>query len=278
MATRCAQCMDLFVKKDYQLLDSGDLQKWERFGPFIIQRPCPQAVWKREGKEIPDAIFSREEGKGWTFHKSFPKSWEIEIDSILLKILLTDFGHVGVFPEHATQWSWLKENVSSKGTFLNLFAYSGALSVMLAKMGIKVCHVDASQGIIDWAKENAQLNGVESIRWIVDDAMKFLKREIRRGNTYDGIALDPPTFGRGNKGEVFKIEKEIFPLLELCFALKPKTLLFTCHTPGFTPTVLSHLLHQIAPKNMLIETEELFLESNNTLKIPSGSVAKVQQL
>ncbi|HLB52454.1 MAG TPA: class I SAM-dependent methyltransferase [Chlamydiales bacterium] len=262
------------MKKDYQLLDSGELQKWERFGPFILQRPCPQAIWKRTLKMGADAIFSREEGRGWTFAKPLPKAWEVEIDGVHLKAGLTDFGHVGIFPEHTSQWEWLKEHVLPKSTFLNLFAYSGALSVMLAKRDVKVCHLDASKGMVDWAKENARMNGVESVRWIVDDAIKFLKREIKRGNTYEGIALDPPTFGRGSKGEVFKIEQDLSELVELCLALQPKTFLLTCHTPGFTPTVLSHFLHQIVPSRMKVETEELLLESKGALSIPSGSVAK----
>lgn len=259
----------------YELLDSGDLEKIERFGPYVLQRPCPQAIWKRT-KQLPvDAFFSREEGKGWHFPSKIPKSWEIEIDQVRLKLSLTDFGHVGVFPEHASQWKWLEEKSKKNDQVLNLFAYSGALSLFLAKKKVKVCHVDASQGIIDWAKENAKLNGIDTIRWIAEDAVKFLKRELRRESRYEGIVLDPPTFGRGTKGELFQIEKEIYPLLEMCKELKPRWILFTCHTPGFTPTVLSNLLRQIFQEPFQMKIEELFLESSGALPIPSGTVAKI---
>lgn len=259
----------------YQLLDSGDLEKIERFGPYVLQRPCPQAIWKKSNAIDVDAVFSREEGMGWHFFSKIPKSWEIEIEKVVLKISLTDFGHVGLFAEHASLWSWIREKVKKNDSVLNLFAYSGALSLFLAKEGVKVCHVDSSQGIVDWAKENAELNGVDTVRWIVEDVLKFLKRELRRKSRYEGIVLDPPTFGRGSKGELFQIEKELYSLLEMCRDLEPKWILFTCHTPGFTPKVLENIVGQIFSKGFQIETEELLLKSSNALTIPSGAVAKI---
>ena len=259
---------------DYQLLDSGHLQKWERFGPFILQRPCPQAIWSPRGDIKADAIFSREEGKGWTFRRSLPREWEIEVEGVRLLLSLTDFGHIGFFPEHVSEWSWLKKR--SRGSFLNLFAYSGALSLMLVKRGVSVCHLDAARGMVDWAKKNASLNGVSQVRWIVEDVMKFVKREVKRGRCYEGIALDPPTFGRGAQGEVFKIENDLVELLQLCAALQPKFLLLTCHTPGFTPTVLSHLLTQLFPSPAKIEVEELLISSEATLSLPCGTVARIE--
>lgn len=261
--------------KTYALLDSGDLQKWERFGSFIIQRPCPQAVWRPKGNIEADAIFSREGENKWTFRRKLPASWTIELDGVVMKIALTDFGHVGVFPEHASLWGWMRALLTKGSRVLNLFAYSGGATLAAAKAGASVCHLDASKGMIQWARENSALNGLEGapIRWIADDASKFLKREIKRGMRYDGIILDPPTFGRGSKGEVFKIEKEIVPLLEMCRDLSPRFVLFSCHTPGFTPIVLSHLLTQIFSAR--IETAEMLLASEGALSIPCGSVAHI---
>lgn len=263
---------------DYQLLDSGNGRKWERFGEYILNRPCPQAVWKPNMHLEADATLSREEGTNWTFKRKLPASWEIKIEGVKMKIAPTDFGHLGLFPEHASLWPWMQERIIPGAKVLNLFAYSGGASFAAAQKGASVCHLDASKGMVDWARENAALNHLASapIRWIVDDAIKFLKREVKRNNRYDGILLDPPTFGRGSKGEVFKIERDIQPLLELCRELlseKPRFLIFSCHTPGFTPTVLSHLLSQFfdAP----IDTHEMMLESEKALSIPSGCVAKV---
>lgn len=259
----------------YQLLDSGDGQKWERFGEFILKRPCPQAVWKPKGAIAADGSFSREGENKWTFRRKLPPFWNIEVEGVTMKVAPTDFGHLGVFPEHASLWGWMRKRLSKGSNVLNLFAYSGGATIAAAQAGASVCHLDASKGMIQWAKENSLLNGLGSapIRWIADDAMKFLKREVKRGIRYDGIILDPPTFGRGSKGEVFKIERDIEPLLETCRLLAPRFLLFSCHTPGFTPTVLSHLLNQIFPAQ--IETAEMLLESAGTLSIPSGSVARV---
>ena len=263
---------------DYQLLDSGNCRKWERFGKFILNRPCPQAVWRPKGNCEPDATFSREEGTKWTFQKKLPASWEIQIEGVKMKIAPTDFGHLGVFPEHASLWNWMQDRLTPGAKVLNLFAYSGGATLAAAQKGASVCHLDASKGMVDWARENAALNHLASapIRWIVDDAIKFMKREIKRGNRYDGILLDPPTFGRGSQGEVFKIERDIQPLIELCRELlseKPRFLIFTCHTPGFTPTVLSHLLGQFFDAPM--EVSEMLLNSEEAYSIPSGCVAKV---
>lgn len=264
--------------KNYQLLDSGNGLKWERFGEFVLQRPCPQAVWKPRGTCKADAFFSREGGNRWSFTRKLPPSWKVEIEGVEMKVTPTDFGHLGVFPEHAPLWKWMQERLLQGSTVLNLFAYSGGATLAAAQKGASVCHLDASKGMVQWARENAELNRLShaSIRWIVDDALKFLRREIKRGTRYDGILLDPPTFGRGAKGEVFQIEKDIIPLLELCHSLlseRPRFLIFSCHTPGFTPTVLSHLLEQFL--TVSIEASEMLLESEETFSIPCGSVAKV---
>ncbi len=262
----------------YQLIDSGNGQKWERFGPYILCRPCPQAVWRPSKKIEADATFSREGGNQWTFKKQLPREWEITLRGVRLKISLTDFGHLGVFPEHSTLWDWMRPKIGKRDQILNLFAYSGGATLAAALKGAEVCHLDASKGMVDWARENCALNSLQTapIRWIVDDAMKFLHREEKRGRKYSGIILDPPTFGRGGKGEVFKIEEEILPLLELCKKILsdlPKFVILTCHTPGFTPIVLENLLFQVFGKKP--ESGEMLLTSNDAFSIPSGTFARV---
>ena len=261
---------------NYQLLDSGNEQKLERFGSHILLRPCAQAVWHSSLQEKPDAVFTRDDK--WTFHAKLPKSWTVMHGGVAFQITPTDFGHLGLFPEHSDLWEWMRPYVKKKSRILNLFAYSGGVTMAAAQEGAEVCHLDASKGMVDWARENAKLNNLEKapIRWIVDDAIKFLKREKKRGSFYDGIILDPPTFGRGSKGEVFKIEKDIMPLLELVSGLlskNPQFVIFSCHTPGFTPLCLQHLLGQTMPKGH-IDVGEMALHSSGTISIPSGSFAK----
>jgi 23S rRNA (cytosine1962-C5)-methyltransferase len=267
----------MVMKDTYQLLDSGDGKKWERFGEYTLLRPCPQAIWRPKGKEEADAFFTRDEGNQWHFKRKLPDSWEIQLKGIWLKIALTDFGHLGVFPEHASLWSWMRSTLSVGDKVLNLFAYSGGATLAAALSGAHVCHLDASKGMVDWARENARRNQLSQapVRWIVDDALKFLKRELKRGVRYEGIILDPPTFGRGCQGEVFKIERDLVPLLELCRALlsnQPRFLIVTCHTPGFTPMVLSHLFEQVF--QVPSEVGEMLLESPGALSIPCGTYVR----
>ena len=230
-----------------------------------------------EVKEEPDAVFVRD--KKWTFHKKLPKTWTIMHGGVAFQISPTDFGHLGLFPEHADLWEWMRGEIQGKKLrILNLFAYSGGVTLAVAQEGAEVCHLDASKGMVDWARENAKLNDLQKapIRWIVDDALKFLKREKKRKSFYDGIVLDPPTFGRGSKGEFFKIERDVMPLLELCSGVlskNPQFVIFSCHTPGFTPLCLQHLLRQTMPKGH-IDTGEMALHSPGTISIPSGSFAK----
>lgn len=262
--------------EDYQLLDSGQEQKLERFGPWTLMRPCSQAVWRPTLQQTADALFNRDER--WVFHQKLPKTWTVKHGGVLFKIAPTDFGHLGLFPEHAELWEWMRPRVQKGSRILNLFAYSGGVTLAAAQQGAEVCHLDASKGMVDWARENAALNHLQKapIRWIVDDAIKFLKREKKRESFYDGIILDPPTFGRGSQGEVFKIEREILPLLDLCSELltrKPLFVIFSCHTPGFTPLCLKHLLSQTMPKGHL-EAGEMALHSPGALSIPSGSFAR----
>lgn len=268
---------------DYLLIDSGDGQKLEQYGPYKIIRPCAQALWQpalpKKEWEKANAIFSRQENVGWILHHQIPLSWQIEFHNLKFNIERTNFGHVGLFPEHSLLWSWLKEQIKQKETpsILNLFGYTGATTLFVAKCGAHVCHLDASKKIVEKAKENAQLNQMDNypIRWIVDDVFKFLKREIKRGRKYDGIILDPPSFGRGSKGEVFKFESDLFKLLELVQAVlsdNPQFILLTCHTTGVTPLVLNNMLKQVFT-NAHIDTGELALASKYH-ELPKGIYAK----
>lgn len=271
----------------YFLVDSGDQQKLERYGDYLIARPCSQALWRpslpKSEWDKADAHFSRDGGNAWTFKTKLPQSWIVEVEGVRFKIAPTDFGHLGVFPEHSLLWKSMQEAIKKRTEapqILNLFAYSGGATLAAAQAGARVCHLDASKGMVAWARENAQLNGLSGapIRWIVDDAAKFLQREIKRGVRYDGIILDPPSFGRGSKGEVFKIERDIHDLLHLCRQLlseNPLFLMLTTHTPGMTPIVMGHLLGQkMRGMQGRMETGEMILLSEAKLDIPCGSFAK----
>ncbi len=267
----------------YQLIDSGDGLKFERFGEYTLIRPCPQALWRKKHPEkwnSADAEFSRETKNGWAYRRKLPKEWVCEIEGVRLKIAPTDFGHIGVFPEHACLWNDLRALArGGDPKILNLFAYSGAATLAFAQEGAHMCHLDALKGMVDWARENASLNNLEKapIRWIVDDALKFLRKEGRREAAYDGIILDPPTFGRGSKGEVFKIENDLIPLLELCKAIlskRPRFVALSCHTTGVTPICLQHVCSQIFP-NAEIVAGEMTLQTEGAFSIPSGSFVKI---
>ena len=277
---------------DYELLDSGDGRKLERFGKYVLARPCSQAMWRpcKSGAEWEraDASFDREDGNRWHGRSNLPKEWQIETAGIRFKLGGTDFGHLGIFPEQRAQWRWIRQRVESttaidssrRLSVLNLFAYSGGSTMAAALGGAEVCHLDASKGMVEWARENARLNGLQDhpIRWIVDDAHKFMKREIRRGHKYDAIILDPPTFGRGAGGEMYKIERDLKDTLGLVRDLlseRPSFVLFSSHTPGLSQIVAENILGQLFPSAKL-ESGEMLLESavqsdNQTIKRSSNS-------
>ena len=260
---------------DYELLDSGDGRKLERFGKYVLARPCSQAMWRpcKSAAEWSkaDASFDREDGNNWHGRANLPKEWQIKTAGITFKLGGTDFGHLGIFPEQRAQWKWIREQVEKRGeggqrtvSALNLFAYSGGSTMAAALGGAEVCHLDASKGMVEWARENARLNGLAErpIRWIVDDAHKFMKREIRRGRKYDAIILDPPTFGRGAGGEMYKIERDLKETLSLVRDLlsdHPLFVLFSSHTPGLSQIVAENILSQLFPSARL-ESGEMLLE------------------
>lgn len=279
--------------QDYALIDSGHGRKLERFGPFLLDRPSAQAVWnpaipEKEWKKA-DAFFTREPEYIWKRQPHVPDVWFIETAGIRFKISPTDFGHLGIFPEQRPFWEWIRETVakavkkrSTPVQVLNLFAYSGGSTLAAAQGGAQVCHLDASKGMVAWARENATANGLEKapIRWIIDDAMKFLLRELKRGVRYDGIIMDPPSFGRGNKGEIFKLEHQLLELLAACKSVmsdNPLFLLFSCHTPGFTPIVMQHLTEQLmVGKGGQVDAGEMVLSGDKALELPSGVFARWQ--
>jgi 23S rRNA (cytosine1962-C5)-methyltransferase len=272
----------------YELLDSGAGQKLERFGSVVLARPCAQAIWKQtlpasEWRKA-TATFYRDGGNKWQGRDKLPETWPIDVDGIRFKLSSTDFGHLGIFPEQRDQWQRIgrecaafREKHHRPAKVINLFAYSGGSTLAGAKAGAEVCHVDASKGMVAWARENAGLNQLQNapIRWIVDDVSKFLEREIRRGNRYDLLILDPPSFGRGAKGEVFKIENDLTALLALLrqvLSEQPLGVLFSCHTPEITPVSLHHLLRQAFGPASKIEPGEMLLRGESqVLPVPSGS-------
>ena len=269
---------------DYELLDSGAGRKLERFGRHVLARPCSQAMWRKTLPESEwaraDASFDREDGNRWHGRANLPKEWEITTVGIRFRLGGTDFGHLGIFPEQRAQWKWIRESVKAASArrgaqlrVLNLFAYSGGSTLAAAQGGAEVCHLDASKGMVQWARANAELNGLKEhpIRWITDDAHKFMEREIRRGRRYDAIIFDPPTFGRGANGEMYKIERDLKKTLSLVRSLlsdNPLFVLFSSHTPGLSCTVAANILGQ-AFSGAQIETGEMLLEGRS-LPCPSG--------
>lgn len=283
----------LGTQLDYELLDSGNGEKLERFGDVCLVRPIAHAIWKPEKSKSQwksaQGRFERSSGGGgrWKWGpKSVPRSWILKVDQQSFVLKTTSFGHLGIFPEQRQQWRWITELCQSQSApqdieVLNLFAYTGGSTLAAALGGAKVCHVDAARGSVDWARENAQRSGLADhpIRWIVDDVQVFLKREIKRERRYHGIILDPPSFGRGKKGETWKIETDLVPLLELCkgvLADKPLFFLLSCHSPGFTPQVLANLLNDCVPEGGHRAKGEMLLQGASAQDLPSGSYARWQ--
>jgi 23S rRNA (cytosine1962-C5)-methyltransferase len=246
----------MFPPHEYQLLDFGKGRKLERFGSLILDRPCPAAErlaradtakWNRA-----DGRFDRADGKRgeWRSSGNLPRQWTIHHASITLELRPTEFGHLGVFPEQATNWDWIAERLENDGRppeVLNLFAYTGGGTLATAASGARVVHVDSAKNTVARARRNAELSGMADapIRWITDDALKFVRRELRRGNGYDAVILDPPSYGHGARGEVWRLSKHLPLLLEMCGRLtagRRRFILLTCHTPGFDAARLKEIM------------------------------------
>jgi len=280
-------------KGDYQLLDSGNQRKLEQLGPYLIVRPAPQAVWlprlPQAAWQRADASYERDStgGGSWQFRGSVKREFDVLFSNLSLRVKLTDFGHLGLFPEQASNWDWLRELIRYRlqGSrernlhVLNLFGYTGGSTLAASQAGAHLAHVDAAKGVVDWARRNAEISRLDErpIRWLTDDALKFVKREARRSSRYQGIILDPPSFGRGPKGEVFKIEDDLIPLLDECRTLLADDALFILysgHTPGFTPLVMHNQLAAIVPKGGHIEEGEMVIVDQQGRPLPSGAFAR----
>lgn len=272
--------------ENYSLLDVGEGMKLERWADFVLARPDPQALWPRQSKWSGWHAWyhrSSEGGGSWEKKLVLPETWSVDWGGLRFKVRPTDFKHTGLFPEQAANWGWLMERVRTAGRplkTLNLFAYTGAATVALAKAGAEVVHVDSAKGMVAWAKENAALNGLGAapIRWLVDDCQKFVEREIRRGSHYDGLVLDPPSFGRGSSGETWKLEKHLWPLLQSCARLLApgaRFLLLNTYAAGLSPLVLEQLLLKtMAGRAGSVQAAELALPIGSGGLLPCGAMAR----
>lgn len=276
--------------KDYAVLDCGGGEKIERWGNQILQRPDPQAIWPRDKDckiwNKPNAIYHRSNAGGgkWEIRK-LPEQWAIHYGDLTFQLKPMSFKHTGLFPEQAANWDFIDKMIRHAGrpiNVLNLFAYTGGATLAAANAGASVCHVDASKGMVQWAKENAASSGLSDrpIRWIVDDCKKFVQREIRRGRKYDAIIMDPPSYGRGPSGETWKIEEDVADFIDLTMGVlsdKPLFVLISSYSTGLAPSVMSYLLGITAGKRAAgkIEAQELGLPVEATgLVLPCGSSAR----
>jgi 23S rRNA (cytosine1962-C5)-methyltransferase len=276
--------------KDYEVLDTSGGEKLERWGDYLLVRPDPQVIWNpprvHSGWNRPNGHYHRSEKGGgeWEFWQ-LPDEWSISYQSLRFHLKPFSFKHTGLFPEQAVNWDWMTEQIRSAGRgvkVLNLFAYTGGATLAAAASGANVTHVDASKGMVNWAKENAASSGLGNapIRYLVDDCVKFVEREIRRGNRYDAILMDPPSYGRGPKGEMWKLESSLWPFLELVIQLlsdEPIFFLINSYTTGLQPGVLAHLLRLTVGKRFggTIEAEELGLPtSGSKLLLPCGACGR----
>ncbi len=279
--------------KDYELIDCGNFEKLERFGNLILIRPEPQAVWSKgltenEWQKQHHIRFkgrSATSGEWLKKNLSTPDRWQIDYQnqevSIKLRLGLTSFKHVGVFPEQAVNWDFISSNIKKLKTpqpkFLNLFAYTGAASLVARAAGAEVTHVDSIKQVVTWANENQVLSGLDNIRWVVEDALKFVKRELKRGNKYNGIILDPPAFGHGPNGEKWKLEDNILEMmLDVVKLLDEQEhfLILNTYSLGFSSVIVENLIHTAYPKAKNLETGELYLQATSGCKLPLGVFGK----
>ena len=279
--------------KEYEVLDTSDGEKLELWGSYQLVRPDPQVIWKTPKKnpgwkKMNGHYHRSEKGGGeWEFF-NLPEQWSIRYGSLVFNLKPFSFKHTGLFPEQATNWDWFSTKIRNSHRpikVLNLFAYTGGATLAAAAAGAEVTHVDASKGMVAWAKENAKSSGLEDapIRWLVDDCIKFVEREIRRGNKYDAIIMDPPSYGRGPKGEIWKIEDSIFPFIELCTQIlsdNPLFVLVNSYTTGLQPAVLSYMLNIAIVKKFggKVTADEVGLPVKDSgLVLPCGASGRFEK-
>ena len=276
--------------QDYEVLDTGDGEKLERWGSIILRRPDPQTIWPKADPALwkqAQAVYHRSErgGGDWEFLKKLPEKWQISHNGLRFWVRPTGFKHTGLFPEQAANWDWMEGLIRGREgvRVLNLFGYTGAATLACAHAGAHVTHVDAAKGMVLWAKENRELSEIpeDSCRWIVEDALRFVQREIRRGNHYDGILMDPPSYGRGPSGEVWKLENELFNLVDTCaqaLSDQPLFFLINSYTTGFQASVLSNMLNKcvVSRHGGIIDSEELCLPVTTGGVLPAGASGRWQ--
>lgn len=276
--------------KDYELIDSSDGERLERWGDIILIRPDPQVIWKTERVNPlwrnAHARYRRSNTGGgkWQVYKPIPDSWRVGYRDLMFNVKPMGFKHTGIFPEQAVNWDLTADiikNSDKKLRVLNLFGYTGCATVACLKAGAEVCHVDASKGMVAWAKENAASSGVSDrpVRWIVDDCGKFVAREIRRGRRYDGIIMDPPSYGRGPSGEIWKLEEQLYSFVELCAGVlsdDPSFVILNSYTTGLSPSVMQYILGTIVQSRFggEVSADEIGLTVTDTgLALPCGATA-----
>jgi 23S rRNA (cytosine1962-C5)-methyltransferase len=288
--------------KDYELIDSGEGQKLERFGKYTLIRPEPQAIWSKvlpdkEWSTLANARFDREQKDkfrfsddvkgGWILNKGMPESWQVQYQyndlRLTLRLALTGFGHVGVFPEQGENWNFIYDTITRwqtvKPRILNLFAYTGAASVVARSAGAEVTHVDASRPGLNWANQNMQLNALSDIRWVYEDAFKFVRREVKRGNKYNGIIMDPPPYGRGPEGEKWTLQEQLNELVGMSAQLLEKKNCFfilSMYAVGLSPLVGLNVVNTHFDVKTP-EAGEFFLQSRNERDLPMGTFLRFSQ-
>lgn len=275
--------------KDYKLLDASDGERLEKWGDYVLIRPDPQAIWKSPKTnplwKKPNAHYHRSKSGGGSWEIfDLPASWQIRYKNLTFNVKPMNFKHTGIFPEQAVNWDFMNTIIKNSGreiSVLNLFGYTGAATMACAEAGARVCHVDASKGIVQMAKENAQSCGLRErpVRYIVDDCLKFVEREIRRGNKYDGIVMDPPSYGRGPGGEVWQLEDMLFDFVKKCTSLlsdKPLFFILNSYSTGLSASVMEYLLRTCIDKKFggQFECAEIGLQTESGFAFPSGSVAR----
>ncbi|MBP3633546.1 MAG: class I SAM-dependent methyltransferase [Oscillospiraceae bacterium] len=276
--------------KDYEVIDTSSGEKLERWGEYTLVRPDPQVIWNtpksdRRWKTYDGRYARSNTGGGQWSEKRLPERWQVHYGPLTFNVKPMNFKHTGIFPEQAVNWDFSMEQIKNAGRpvqVLNLFAYTGGATLAAAAAGASVCHVDAAKGMVSWARENAKSSGLENapIRWIIDDCAKFVEREIKRGRRYDAIIMDPPSYGRGPSGEIWKLEKDLYPFLQLVTGVlsdDPLFIIVNSYTTGLAPSVLGYMLDTLVTKKHGGHTEcqELGLPvTNSGLVLPCGSTGR----
>ena len=273
---------------DYELLDASDGERLERWGDIILIRPDPQVLWSTPRKHLlwkqahARYLRSKTGGGQWQRFRPIPEDWEIGYGSLRFHLKPMGFKHTGLFPEQAVNWDWMREKIEAAGRpikVLNLFGYTGAATLACVAAGAHVTHVDAAKGMVAWGRENAVASGLSDkpMRWLVDDCLKFVQREQRRGNTYDAILMDPPSYGRGPGGEVWKLEEQIYPFVEECVKIlsdKPLFVLINSYTTGLSPSVMRYILGSLIPAQGRLSADEIGLPvTSSGMTLPCGASA-----